>query len=156
MKIFDKVFIVIASSILLIIIFGTAIAFVSGNAKPGNNLRHQDPAPVTITNTSSDETSVYTQLGTLRLSTNDEPSIPIVLSPYFPYPSTDKAFYEELFKKNQKMQLLVRNYFEVYTREELLSIGEDEIKANLLSLLNSELVLGKISDIYFADYSFLE
>ncbi len=156
MKKIEKVFILVAASILLVIVFGTAIAFVSGKANPGKSLRKQDPSPTTITAASDNSTAIYSQIGTLRCSTADEPAIPMVVSPYFPYPSNDKAFYEELFKKNQKMQVLVREYFEVYTREELLSIGENTIKQNLVHIINSELVLGKISEIYFAEYIFLE
>ncbi len=156
MKILDKIFIVIASCIIITIVFATAIAFVSGSANPGGSLRSQDPSPQRITSSSNNKTQVYSQIGTLRCSSADDPSIPIVVSPYFPYPSDDKAFYEELFKKNQRLRMLVRNCFEVYTREELLSIGEDALKEKLLESINAELVLGKITEIYFAEYIFLE
>ncbi len=156
MKKMDKLFILIASLIILTIIFGTAIAFVSGNAAPGKSLRKQDPSPVTITKESNSETAVYSQIGTLRCRSADDPSVPIVVNPYFPYPSNDTAFYEELFKKNLKMRAIIQEYFEMYTREELLSIGEVAIKNTLLNSINEELVLGKIHELYFAEYIFLE
>ncbi len=156
MKKIDQVFLIIASILILSIVFGTAVSFVSGKANPGDSLRKQDPTPTTIVDSSSDGIAVYSQIGTLRCSTADSPSIPIVVSPYFPYPSSDTAFYEELFKKNQKLRLLIIEYFESYTQIELLSIGEETIKKNLLELINAELVLGKVSELYFAEYIFLE
>ncbi len=156
MKKIDKIFILTVGIIFLIMIFGTAIAFVSGNASPGGALRQQDPSPTKITSTASDETSVYSQIGTLRCSTADDPTIPLVVSPYFPYPTNDLAFYEEIFKKNLKLRLLITNYFESYTQKELLDIGEDIVKEHLIEIINEELVLGTISNIYFAEYIFLE
>ncbi len=156
MKKIYTIFICIAIGIVLIVIFGTAIAFVSGNANPGNSLRRQDPSPTIIANTSSDETSVYSQIGLLRCSTADDPSIPLVVSPYFPYPTNDKAFYEEIFKKNLKLRSLIVNYFESYTQKELLDIGEQSVKQELITIINNELVLGSIDSLYFAEYIFLE
>ncbi len=156
MKKIEQILLLIVSSVVIFIIFATAIAFASGVAKPGNSLRKEDPSPTIITKKSDDTTSVYSQLGLLRCSTADDPAIPIVVSPYFPYPSSDTAFFEEIFKKNQKLRLIVTSYFESYTQKELLDAGEELIKTSLLERINDELVLGKVDELYFAEYIFLE
>ncbi len=156
MKKIDRLLWIVIAIIILFIIFGTAIAFTSGKATMGENLRKEDPSPTTITNTSNEATSVYSQIGLLRCGTTDIPSIPIVVNPYFPYPSDDTAFYEELFKKNKKMRLVIIEYFESFTQNELSAKGEETIKLELIHLLNMELVLGKIENLYFAEYIFLE
>ncbi len=156
MKKLDKLFLLAVGIIVIVVLFGTAIAFVSGSASPGGNLRRQDPSPTTITNTPNSKTSVYSQIGALRCSTSDDPAIPLVVSPYFPYPSNDVAFYEEMFKKNLKLRSLITSYFENFTQKELLEIGEQNIKQELITIINAELVLGSIDTLYFAEYIFLE
>ncbi len=156
MKKIEQILLLIAGSIVIIVIFGTAIAFISGSAKPGKSLRKEDPSPTVLTKKSDDSTSVYSQIGLLRCSTADTPSIPVVVNPYFPYPTADTAFYEELFKKNQKLRYIFTNYFETYTQQELLAAGEDVIKKALIERINAELVLGKIDELYFSEYIFLE
>ncbi len=156
MKKLDKLFILAIGIIVLVVLFGTAIAFVSGNASPGGNLRRQDPPPTSIANSPNSKTSVYTQIGTLRCSTSDDPAIPLVVSPYFPYPTDDVVFYEELFKKNLKLRSLITSYFENFTQKELLETGEQNVKQELITIINAELVLGSIDTLYFAEYIFLE
>ena len=115
--------------VCLIVLFGTAVAFVSGAALPGKNL---------------------------RCSTADTPSIPIVITMYFRYKKDDTAFHEELRQKTRRIRVIISEYTGQYTRQQLLEKGEQKLKADLTDLINRELVLGKIDTLYFSDYIFLE
>lgn len=140
----------------LIIIFGTAIAFVSGRAKPGTALRKKDPAPEILEKKVQPGRAVFTHIGTIRCVTSDTPAVPLVITPYFRYAADDAAFYEELTQKVRKMRLIIGDYTAQYTREKLLEKGEEKIKKDLTDLINRELVLGKIETLYFSDYIFFE
>ena len=48
------------------------------------------------------------------------------------------------------------NYFSGYTEKELLAKGERNVKEELCSLINEQLVLGKIKNVYFDQYLFFE
>jgi len=152
----QRILLLIAATLFLIILFGTAIAFISGNAKPGEGLRKKDPSPESLTKETANKTAVFSQIGILRCSTADEPPIPVVISLYFPYPADDRPFYEELSKKTQKLRILITDYIASYTSAELLNAGEQAIKENLVDIINTELVLGEIEFLYFAEYIFLE
>ena len=145
--------IVILFAFILLITF---IAFISGNAKPAHHLRKVETTQDVLVELPTNETAYYKQIGRIRCSTKDEKSIALVVEPSFEYPTNDTAFYEEIFRKNQKLTLLIKNYFEGFTKDELLEKGEQEIKITLTELINAELVLGKIGTIYLTEYMFLE
>lgn len=146
----------IAGLTVLILVFGTAIAFVSGRAKPGTALRKRDPAPGVLEKKIGPEETVFSHIGTIRCVTSDTPAVPLVITPYFRCSADDNAFYEELTQKVRKMRLIIGGYTEQYTRAELLHRGEDKIKSDLTDLINRELVLGKIEKLYFSEYIFFE
>lgn len=152
----QRILLLIISGILLVLLFGTVIAFISGKAQPGKDLRKEDPSPTTLVTEISDDEAVFSKIGILRCSTGDEPPIPLVINPYFPYPANDMAFYEELSKKTQKMRILIAEYVASYTREELLATGEETIKQELVDMINAQLVLGEIDVLYFSEYIFFE
>ena len=54
------------------------------------------------------------------------------------------------------MRAVITEYFSKYTEDELLSRGEEKIKADLLAAINERLSLNKIQAIYFSDYLFIE
>lgn len=141
---------------VLIIIFGTAAAFISGRAKPGTDLRKKDPAPEILEKKMKPDEAVFTQIGTIRCSTADTPAVPLVVTPYFRYRAEDAAFYEELTQKVRKMRLVIGEYAAQHSREDFFNKGEEKIKKDLTDLINRELVLGKIETLYFSDYIFFE
>ena len=66
-----------------------------------------------------------------------------------------------LFMKNsatrkKKIMALFLDYFAGHTQKELLSLGEKKVKEELLFKINEQLVMGKISALYFDDYIFLK
>lgn len=142
--------------VCLIVLFGTAVAFVSGAALPGKNLRRKDPAPQSLEKKVEPDEAVFSQVGTVRCSTADTPSIPIVITMYFRYKKDDTAFHEELRQKTRRIRVIIAEYTGQYTRQQLLEKGEQKLKADLTDLINRELVLGKIDTLYFSDYIFLE
>jgi flagellar FliL protein len=146
------------------IVLGTILAFVLRKAAPGALLRRPEPIPREATqNTAAQngqtKTVAYTELGQIRVfakSQNDSESPIVLVSPWFTYPPGDTAFYEELSAKNRKLKLLFSDYFSRHTMQELISKGEAAVKSDLVNLVNDELVLGKLSDLYFDEYLFFD
>ena len=87
-------------AILLIIIFGTFVFFVSNLVKNSNEKENQIESTKQIQNKNTldfDSMDVYEKLGKIRTASKD--GIPLVLSVYFPYDVNDREFYEELSVK---------------------------------------------------------
>lgn len=144
---------------LILLIGGTTLfVFFVSPSKIGANLRHQDPSAQKITrdNTYFSDTAVYSQLGRLRAATSDAPPVSLIVSPYFPYPSDDEAFYEEISLKNRKIKLIIIEYFSKYESHALKKRGEQKIKEDLVQLINDELVMGKISALFFEEFIILD
>lgn len=151
----NKLLSLIAGFIFVVIVAVTAVTLTTNTASPGDNLRHEDPLPKE-TNTSS-----FTQIGQLRIYTkpdSDEKRSVVILSPWISYTKSDgdTAFFEELASKSQKIRSIFLNYFSQRTKEELLKTPEDKIKYELKVYVNEILVLGKIEEIFFNDYQFLD
>lgn len=155
----------IIAVLVLVILFGTIIGFASKKAAPGKNLRDSDPAPTVreienLNKGSESKIAAYTGLGTIRCITapQDEEDIGtvVVITPWLSYPEGDTIFFEELARKRLIISGIFTNYFSSYTKNELLSRTEDKIKEELQDKINEQLSLGKILQIYFTDYIFLE
>ena len=86
----------------------------------------------------------------------DYTSSPLIITPWISYSSTDRAFFEELAQKNLKIKATVTSYFSAKSKTELLRTEEKTIKAELLDEINAQLVLGKITGIFFSEYIFLD
>ncbi len=166
-KTFNKVLISIVIGLVLVIIAGTAIGFATKKASFGADFRDADPAPTerqiqNLNKKSTEKIDAYSGLGTLRAVTLSDPSIqddagvPVVITPWFSYPQGDTVFYEELSRKRLLISGIITNYFSTHTKKQLLTITEETIKSELLEQINSQLSLGKIVQIYFTDYIFLE
>ena len=65
-------------------------------------------------------------------------------------------FFEELARKKNVIINCISTYFLERTKLDLLSTSEEKIKADLLQIINGQLVLGKIQNVYFTDYLFLD
>ena len=102
----------------------------------------------------------YFELGTIRVSTakadSDEGGTIMILSPWLAYPAGDTVFFEELSRKNGSIKGIFQAYFSARTKNQLLTETEEKIVRVILDEINADLALGKISDIYFTDYLFLE
>ncbi len=107
----------------------------------------------------TDEVS-YFELGTIRVSTasadSEEGGTIMVLSPWLAYPAGDTVFFEELSRKSGSIKGSFQAYFSARTKNQLLTETEEKIVHVLIEEINADMALGKISDIYFTDYLFLE
>lgn len=164
---FNKILGAVAAGIAALIIAGTVIAFATKKAEPGKNLRDADPEPTprqieSLNKKSLEKIDAYNGLGTLRAVTLADPTnpdntgFPVVVTPWFSYPAGDTTFYEELSRKRLIISGIITNYFSLHTKKQLLTLTEETIKSELLEQINSKLSLGKIVQIYFTDYIFLE
>ena len=150
---------IIIAGLLLIILAGT----IAGLAKKKNNtpqaLIAQGKAVSLMAPSDTDEVAYY-ELGTIRISTSkddsDEGGSILVLTPWLAYPAGDTVFYEELSRKNGSIKGIFQAYFSSRTKNQLLTETEERIVQIIIEEINADLALGKVSDIYFTDYLFLE
>lgn len=145
----------IIAALLIFIIAVSAIALCTKNARPGAGLRKEDPEPKSV----SSSKTAFNEIGQIRVFTKEDEAgqkSVLVLIPWFEYDGQDTSFYEELDRKHQLIKILLTKYFQSHTKAELLTAGEEAIKNELKAQVNENLVLGKISGIYFNDYLFLD
>ena len=163
----DIVLFSVIGFLVLVILFGTVIGLASKKAALGKNLRDSDPDPTpreieNLNKKLDDKIAAYTGLGTIRCITAPEADNPddagtaVVITPWLSYPEGDTIFFEELARKRLLITGIFISYFSAHTKVELLSRTEESIKTDLLSQINEQMSLGKISGIYLTDYIFLE
>ena len=108
----------------------------------------------------SDTTEVtYFELGTIRITTASDDSTPgtiLIVSPWLAYPAGDTVLFEEISRKSGAIKGIFQAYFSARTKNQLLTETEEHIESVIKDEINADLALGKISDIYFTDYLFLE
>ena len=154
---FQKILVIIITTIIFFLALTSLFGFIFMPDKIGSSFRKKE---LTIEQASAkqekNDLSVFSSIGRLRLLTSDNKDITIILKPYFFYPTFDKDFYEELVTKNQKMRFLISEYFENKSFDFIKTTKEMEIKKELLEILNESLVMGKIQDLYFDEYIFLD
>jgi len=101
------------------------------------------------------EHALFGDIGQLRVATVDTPPITIVLSPFLEYKADDTAFQEELVQKKEILKHTILEYFAIQSAYRISSEPSHSIKEALLPLINAQLVLGKIKNIYFEDFVIL-
>ena len=161
--ILNRVLLALLLALVVILVCGTAVGLVNGKNRQGTQYRRADPSPQKVMSSSSksdQKLDAYTELGQIRTVTKAEEGeaggIRLVVSPWFSYQSGDTALFEELAQKNRQEKSIIMNYFSGYTEKELLAKGERNVKEELCSLINEQLVLGKIKNVYFDQYLFFE
>ena len=163
-KILNRVLVSIIGFLLVIILSGTIVGFEKNKGSSQNKSGISEVEPTSkeiqsLNKKSSEKMAAYTGIGRIRAitaaSANETSGSPMVVAPWFTYPESNQELYEELSKKRILITGIFSNYFSSHTKEELLSLSEDKIKADLLNEINSQLVLGKIIQLYFTDYLFL-
>ena len=155
----NKILICIIAVLLVIILIGTIIGFTGKKKQTPEVLISQGKAVALMAPSDTDEVA-YFELGTIRVSTasadSEEGGTIMVLSPWLAYPAGDTVFYEELSRKSGSIKGSFQAYFSARTKNQLLSETEEKIVSILIEEINADMALGKISDIYFTDYLFLE
>ena len=155
----NKILIGIIAGLLLVILAGTISALAGKKKNTPENLIAQGKAVSLMAPSDTEEVS-YFELGTIRVSTasadSEEGGTIMVLSPWLAYPAGDTVFYEELSRKSGSIKGTFQAYFSARTKNQLLTETEERIVQIIIEEINADLALGKISDIYFTDYLFLE
>lgn len=104
----------------------------------------------------SPEAALFSDVGPLRASTADGNGTVIVIQPYFPYPSDDIAFREELVKKTRTVRAGILDWFASRTVVEIRRLGETGVKQAILDVVNGVLVLGKLDTVWFSEFMVLD
>ena len=155
----NKILLGIIAGLLLVILVGTIIGLVGKKKNTPEVLISQGKAVALMAPSDTDEVA-YFKLGTIRVSCaaadSEESGSIMVLSPWLAYPAGDTVFFEELSRKSGAIKGIFQAYFSARTKNQLLTETEERISKIIIEEINADLALGKISDIYFTDYLFLE
>ncbi len=150
---FNKILLSLALVISFGIIAASAVFLCTKNAVPGAGLRKIESESLLQKNNAA-----FDLIGLQRITTKidkDQIRHVLVVNPWLEYDESDTQLYEELDRKLVAVKAVFNAYFSSKTKNELVSMTEEQIKNEILSQINSNLVLGKISKIYFKDYIFL-
>ena len=154
----NKILSIILLALFAVLLFMTISAFISVKTKSKNNLQNSKSS-FEVSESKDDTLKVFAGLGRIRCSLKPEGDTnvrcPVVISPWFNYDKNDIQFYEELSKKAPLFKSLISSYFTNGTKTHFQEIGEEQVKKEILSILNEHLVLGKIDELFFSEYIFL-
>ena len=155
----NKILLGIIAGLLFVILVGTIIGLVGKKKNTPEVLISQGKAVSLMAPSDTDEVA-YFELGTIRVSCaaadSEESGSIMILSPWLAYPAGDTVFYEELSRKSGSIKGIFQAYFSARTKNQLLTETEERISQIIIEEINADLALGKVSDIYFTDYLFLE
>ena len=166
MKKLDKILSIIVIILLITIFAGTVFALLKNKKsfQKQKQLISQGKA-VSLMAPKNDNQFSYFNLGSLRVLTKSENDslqetqnmgTVLLLTPWISYPSDDTIFFEEISRKKTVIAGIIQDYFSDYSKLELLTQTEVKIEENLIKEINNHLSLGKIQQIYFTDYIFLD
>ena len=164
MKKLDKILSIIVIILLITIFAGTVFALLKNKKSFQKQLISQGKA-VSLMAPKNDNQFSYFNLGSLRVLTKPENDslqetqnmgTVLLVTPWLSYPSDDTIFFEEISRKKTVIAGIIQDYFSDYSKLELLTQTEVKIEENLIKEINNHLSLGKIQQIYFTDYIFLE
>lgn len=154
----NKILSIILLALFAVLLFMTITAFISVKIKSKKNLQNSKSS-FEVSESKDDTRKVFAGLGRIRCSLKPEGDTnircPVVISPWFNYDKNDIQFYEELSKKAPLFKSLISSYFANGTKTHFQKIGEEQVKKEILSILNEHLVLGKIDELFFSEYIFL-
>ena len=154
----NKILSIILLALFAVLLFMTITAFISVKKKTKKNLQNSKSS-FEVSESKDDTLKVFAGLGRIRCSLKPEGDTdvrcPVVISPWFNYDKNDIQFYEELSKKAPLFKSLISSYFTNGTKTHFQKIGEEQVKKEILSILNEHLVLGKIDELFFSEYIFL-
>ena len=154
----NKILSIILLALFALLLFMPITAFISVKTKSKKNLQNSKSS-FEVSESKDDTLKVFAGLGRIRCSLKPEGDTdvrcPVVISPWFNYDKNDIQFYEELSKKAPLFKSLISSYFTNGTKTHFQEIGEEQVKKEILSILNEHLVLGKIDELFFSEYIFL-
>jgi flagellar FliL protein len=155
--------------ILYAIIIGLLIVLIIGTITGLANKRNYEPEvllqqgkAVNLSKPANTDIVSYYEIGNIRIVTpseepeNEQEGCVLVVNPWLSYAEGDTVFYEEIARKRGVIKGICTTYFSERSKEHLLSITEKKVEQELIELINAQLSLGKVQDVYFTDYIFLE
>lgn len=155
--------------ILYAIIIGLLIVFIIGTITGLANKRNSEPEvllqqgkAVNLSKPANTDIVSYYEIGNIRIVTpseepeNEQEGCVLVVNPWLSYAEGDTVFYEEIARKRGVIKGICTTYFSERSKNHLLSITEKKVEQELIELINAQLSLGKVQDVYFTDYIFLE
>lgn len=161
-------------ALVIVLIIGTITGFVKKNESPSAEVLLQQGKAINLSAPANTDFVAYYEIGSIRIVTtkklNNEDNSQInltdqadlentcvlVVNPWVSYAEDDTVFYEEIARKRGVIKGICTTYFSERSKEYLLSITETKVEQELMELINAQLSLGKIQDLYFTDYIFLE
>lgn len=155
--------------ILYAIIIGLLIVLIIGTITGLANKRNSEPEvllqqgkAVNLSKPANTDIVSYYEIGKIRIVTpseepeNEKEGCVLVVNPWLSYAEGDTVFYEEIARKRGVIKGICTTYFSERSKNHLLSITEKKVEQELIELINAQLSLGKVQDVYFTDYIFLE
>lgn len=155
--------------ILYAIIIGLLIVLIIGTITGLANKRNSEPEvllqqgkAVNLSKPANTDIVSYYEIGNIRIVTpseepeNEQEGCILVVNPWLSYAEGDTVFYEEIARKRGVIKGICTTYFSERSKNHLLSITEKKVEQELIELINAQLSLGKVQDVYFTDYIFLE
>ena len=155
--------------ILYAIIIGLLIVLIIGTITGLANRRNSEPEvllqqgkAVNLSKPANTDIVSYYEIGNIRIVTpseepeNEQEGCVLVVNPWLSYAEGDTVFYEEIARKRGVIKGICTTYFSERSKDHLLSITETKVEQELMELINAQLSLGKVQDLYFTDYIFME
>ena len=155
--------------ILYAIIIGLLIVLIIGTITGLANKRNSEPEvllqqgkAVNLSKPANTDIVSYYEIGNIRIVTpseepeNEQEGCVLVVNPWLSYAEGDTVFYEEIARKRGVIKGICTTYFSERSKNHLLSTTEKKVEQELIELINAQLSLGKVQDVYFTDYIFLE
>ncbi|MDR1507677.1 MAG: hypothetical protein LBI67_11305 [Treponema sp.] len=99
--------------------------------------------------------SIFSGIGTVRVSTTEENPETVIITIAFPYDSADGPFSEELVSRIPEFKARTREYLGSFTSEQLRQLDVSAVNSALLERYNALLRLGKIRELFLIDYIWL-
>lgn len=161
----ERILYYIIVGIIGFILLVTIITLIAKAFTKNNSQLISDPLPTEIESLNKkngEEMAAFTGISTIRATplaspnSDEENQTILVISPWFSYPADDTEFFEELSRKRVLITSIITYYFSSKTKEDIIALPEDKIKSDLLTEINGNLSLGKISQLYFTDFVFFE
>lgn len=155
-------------ALVIVLIIGTITGLVKKNESPSDEVLLQQGKAINLSAPANTDFVAYYEIGSIRIVTtknsnnevnsqNDlENTCVLVVNPWVSYAEGDTVFYEEIARKRGVIKGICTTYFSERSKDHLLSITETKVEQELMELINTQLSLGKIQDLYFTDYIFLE
>lgn len=157
----DYILYAIIIGLLIVLIIGTITGLANKSNSEPEVLLQQGKA-VNLSKPANTDIVSYYEIGNIRIVTpseepeNEQEGCVLVVNPWLSYAEGDTVFYEEIARKRGVIKGICTTYFSERSKEHLLSITEKKVEQELIELINAQLSLGKVQDVYFTDYIFLE